>query len=192
MSKTPSSKSKLERDVRILKSELNSSNPSLERAQKLMNTPQSELRVCYKCRIEKPLTRDYFYPCRERFSFLCKVCHLEYHREYRIKNRERDAQREKERLKLPAAKARKIAYTYKMMAKYPERWKARSDLRNAVATGKVVKMPCEVCGGLKVQGHHEDYSKPLEVRWLCSKHHKQLHYERGDFSKPYQKEVQHG
>ncbi|MFC3331681.1 hypothetical protein ACFOEM_04310 [Paenalcaligenes hominis] len=34
---------------------------------------------------------------------------------------------------------------------------------------------CEVCGKSKVDAHHDDYSKPLEVRWLCREHHMQHH-----------------
>jgi hypothetical protein len=58
----------------------------------------------------------------------------------------------------------------------PEKLKARYAVRYAVRTGKLVKMPCW-CGDLS-EAHHEDYSKPLEVQWLCKKHHDQLHIER--------------
>lgn len=44
--------------------------------------------------------------------------------------------------------------------------------------------PCEKCGNEKVQAHHDDYSKPLEVRWLCSKHHKQWHKDNGEAKNP--------
>jgi len=57
----------------------------------------------------------------------------------------------------------------------PEKLKARYALRYAVRTGHVVKQPCEVCGTLQVEAHHDDYSKPLEVRWRCRAHHADLH-----------------
>lgn len=37
--------------------------------------------------------------------------------------------------------------------------------------GKLVPQPCETCGFTDVQMHHDDYSKPLEVRWLCRECH---------------------
>jgi hypothetical protein len=40
--------------------------------------------------------------------------------------------------------------------------------------GKLIPKPCEVCGDPKVEKHHDDYTKPLEVRWLCKRHHAQL------------------
>lgn len=52
---------------------------------------------------------------------------------------------------------------------------ARGYLHVYVKRGKVKKLPCEVCGDLVVHGHHEDYTKPLAVRWLCKLHHLQLH-----------------
>ncbi len=45
----------------------------------------------------------------------------------------------------------------------------------ALRTGRLKRMPCEVCGETKAQAHHDDYSKPLDVRWLCQKHHLQHH-----------------
>ena len=42
----------------------------------------------------------------------------------------------------------------------------------AIRKGRLVRQPCEVCGCTTVHGHHDDYSKPLEVRWLCPLHHK--------------------
>lgn len=64
-----------------------------------------------------------------------------------------------------------------MTKKYPERAAARHAINNAVHSGKIRRMPCEVCGSKKSQGHHEDYSRPLQVRWLCQQHHEQLHHE---------------
>ena len=56
---------------------------------------------------------------------------------------------------------------------HPERKKARQIAANAVRSGILVKEPC-YCGEIEVEGHHKDYSKPLEVEWLCTKHHKEL------------------
>lgn len=50
------------------------------------------------------------------------------------------------------------------------RHNARHLARYAVNTGKIRKGIC-FCGDKKVEGHHEDYSKPFEVMWLCKKHH---------------------
>ena len=36
---------------------------------------------------------------------------------------------------------------------------------------------CEVCFAEGAEGHHEDYGKPLEVVWLCKKHHAERHSE---------------
>jgi translation initiation factor 2 alpha subunit (eIF-2alpha) len=43
---------------------------------------------------------------------------------------------------------------------------------------KLEKKSCSVCGDKNGQRHHEDYSKPLDVIWLCSKHHSELHVKK--------------
>lgn len=57
---------------------------------------------------------------------------------------------------------------------------ARAMLRVAVLSGRIQKPSnCEQCGkaagGRNLHGHHEDYYRPLDVRWLCAKCHTQEH-----------------
>lgn len=48
---------------------------------------------------------------------------------------------------------------------------AREICKKAIRQGLIVRQPCERCGDENSQAHHEDYSKPLEVNWLCRTHH---------------------
>lgn len=75
----------------------------------------------------------------------------------------------------PKGKLISILTAQRMKKKYPEKWNARLILRQAVRYKKIKKSPCEICGNKYSQGHHEDYSKPLEVIWFCDKHHKEHH-----------------
>lgn len=54
---------------------------------------------------------------------------------------------------------------------------ARKRVSRAVRLGRLVRQPCEVCGLSQAEGHHDDYDKPLQVRWLCAEHHRQHHRE---------------
>ena len=58
-----------------------------------------------------------------------------------------------------------------------KRWKQKREERFQMLSGWTFeKHPCIVCGdGKKVEAHHSDYSKPLDVDWLCSKHHALWH-----------------
>jgi excisionase family DNA binding protein len=51
---------------------------------------------------------------------------------------------------------------------------ARKAASSAQQRGTLTPKPCEVCGSLDVEKHHEDYDQPLEVRWLCRKHHVEI------------------
>jgi len=68
-------------------------------------------------------------------------------------------------------------YHYKKLQveRYPERVKARKLVGRAIESGKLVRKPCLICGKKEVQGHHEDYSKPLDIIWICKKHHDMYH-----------------
>lgn len=62
----------------------------------------------------------------------------------------------------------------------PERYRAHLAVQRALKSGALLKKPCEVCGavegdGVLIDAHHDDYSQPLAVRWLCRQHHIRLH-----------------
>lgn len=52
---------------------------------------------------------------------------------------------------------------------------ARWKVHRALKAGSLMRCPCEVCGADKTHAHHDDYSKPLDVRWLCPMHHREHH-----------------
>jgi hypothetical protein len=45
----------------------------------------------------------------------------------------------------------------------------------ALKRGTLKRQPCETCGDPKSEGHHRDYRKPLDVQWLCKRHHFAAH-----------------
>lgn len=55
-----------------------------------------------------------------------------------------------------------------------KRRKARSTLNHHLRDKGLERPSCEVCGA-KAEAHHDDYDKPLDVRWLCFKHHRAHH-----------------
>jgi len=79
----------------------------------------------------------------------CAACHAKYMREHRPKHSKLHPVARRK------ANARSYANTYQKR-------------------GKLIPKPCEVCGG-KAQKHHDDYSKPLQVRWLCRRDHMKEH-----------------
>jgi hypothetical protein len=64
--------------------------------------------------------------------------------------------------------------------RYPEKVKAQKKLSHALKRNEIAKpSDCSECGAQPgsrlIHGHHEDYSKPLEVIWLCQPCHKEIH-----------------
>lgn len=64
------------------------------------------------------------------------------------------------------------ANTRRWRRENPEKYRAQNAVNNALRAGRLEKGPCEICGSTeRVHGHHDDYSHPLDVRWLCPAHH---------------------
>jgi len=60
-----------------------------------------------------------------------------------------------------------------MREKYPEKYRARTAVSNAIRDGKLLREPCSGCGKTgRIHAHHDDYSKPLDVVWLCEMCHR--------------------
>lgn len=58
----------------------------------------------------------------------------------------------------------------------PEMRHAHDVVDWALRKGTLVREPCEVCGSEdRVVAHHDNYSRPLDVRWLCPQHHADAH-----------------
>lgn len=57
--------------------------------------------------------------------------------------------------------------------------RAYAAVAKGLEKGLLTKSPCQVCGEEKTQAHHDDYKKPLDVRWLCIKHHNEWHMKKG-------------
>ena len=149
------------------------------------------MKVCRECKVEKPLTE--FYPHSQMLDGhlnKCKSCVKDRIKKHREANHERLLAYDKQRSDLPhrvqarreyakteagrTAKKRAMAAYNK---RYPMKYAAHLIFGNAVRDGKVARSDkCSVCGSTnKIEGHHDDYTKPLEVRWLCEPCHKEWH-----------------
>lgn len=115
----------------------------------------------------KEASRRYY--ARNREKVLAQV------RAYREANIERIREYDRERAKTPKVRQRINDVVARWKAANPEKRRAHTTLSNAIRDGKIVRQPCEVCGSERSHGHHDDYSKPLEVRWLCAVHHAEQH-----------------
>lgn len=76
----------------------------------------------------------------------------------------------------------RAAYHRKFELEHPIRYRANTAVNNAIKDGKLCKPAnCSNCGrgDCVIHGHHDDYAKPLDVRWLCAQCHQQWHQENG-------------
>ena len=124
-------------------------------------------KLCNSCKIRKPIS-DFYKSVvnKDGHCGICKPCHNAKTANYRNKQ--------------------KNLLRYDEVPQYKKFWLQENKLKTtahravsyAIKTGRLVRLPCERCGTtIDVVGHHEDYSKPLEVMWLCKQHHAERHIE---------------
>ncbi|MFC3167994.1 MULTISPECIES: hypothetical protein [Paracoccus] len=56
------------------------------------------------------------------------------------------------------------------------KYNAHLAVQRALSSGALQRQSCEVCGAETVDAHHDRYDEPLNVRWLCRRHHVKLHH----------------
>ena len=104
----------------------------------------------------------------------CKECAMNDVHLDRLNNPEKLAIYEKYINSKPERKKQKANYLKQYRISYPEKYKSRVIVQYMIDSGKMIKLPCEVCGNTQVEAHHSDYSKPTLVTWLCHHHHREL------------------
>ena len=79
----------------------------------------------------------------------------------------------------PRINEEECATSFKHRGRKAKNWhlnrSAQGAVHQAVKNGRLERMPCEECWTYPSEAHHEDYAKPLDVIWLCRKHHAVRH-----------------
>lgn len=133
---------------------------------------------CFKCDVTKPLS-DFYKHAQMADGHLnkCKSCNkADVQSNYRA-NKPHYQEYYRQRNLTPERKDAKKRYLDKQKQKYPQKYTARNMVNAAVRDGKIIKPDC--CSECKKKcsphSHHDDYLKPLEVRWLCVQCHARHH-----------------
>lgn len=118
-------------------------------------------KVCTICGELKPIG-EYYKDLRKPLGYQseCKLCR---------------SKREKQYAKTPQGRKAHKKKKQAWVSRNPVKRRAHEKVKDAKSRGDLVPAPCEVCGETNVDAHHEDYNKPLEVRWLCRRHHAKIH-----------------
>lgn len=147
------------------------------------------MKKCFKCGHEKPLGDFYKHKAMaDGYLGKCKECTKADVTQYRLANIETVRAYDRSRGNLPhrvearqqyrqteqgkeAVKSGSMAY----LSRNPGKRTAHTKVGNAVRDGRISREPCEWCGTSPSQAHHFDYTKPLEITWLCVKCHNTVH-----------------
>jgi len=132
------------------------------------------MKVCFKCHQEKPL--DDFYAHSEMADGhlnKCKKCTRRDAHEHRWADVEKERERDRTRARRPSGE-----YSKKYRKENPVKHSAQSKLSRALMSGRIEKpSTCSVCfkSGVRIEGHHWNYYKPLDVLWVCTQCHRNIH-----------------
>ncbi len=133
---------------------------------------------CFKCNETKDLSL--FYKHRKMGDGhlgKCKECTKKDVSAHRNANLDKIRQYDRERGKLPHRLKKSAEITRKRRKQCPQAYLAHCMVATAIKGGRLIKpKKCSGCDQeKKLLGHHDDYYKPLDVKWLCQVCHKQVH-----------------
>lgn len=146
------------------------------------------LKLCSKCKTEKPLTEfSKNKNNKDGHSYWCRDCRRQMTRDKEQLNPEETNARKRLWDKENADKVKEIKaksylnrkeknLTYQRSTYGTIKRSARQYFFNALRRGEVIKPDrCSSCGSsIKIEAHHTNYNKPLEVVWLCRVCHASL------------------
>ncbi len=100
--------------------------------------------------------------------------YLQWYRDYRLRNLKKARAYGREYNK---QYRKKHGYQNELNSKkrYPGKQRARSKVTVAIRNGTLIRGNCEVCSKKNGHAHHDNYRKPLEVRWFCPAHYSEHH-----------------
>ena len=133
---------------------------------------------CKKCHRVRNIDQFYTHkPMRDGHLSFCKECvcsrMARKWRENVEVNRAKERERGRKRRKQPGYKEKRSEYSRAYFKKYPKRYIAKMRVKKLY---KKRPYSCELCGTSgKIQGHHNDYRKPLIVVWVCPPCHSKIH-----------------
>ena len=142
------------------------------------------MKPCFKCGIVKPLIDFYQHKqMSDRHLGKCKDCaKLDVRMNYETRHDQYIAYEHKRRPRT------KVQRKYVSEAELLLHKRANTAVQIALRSQKLQKHPCETCGSTnRIHAHHDDYSKPLNVRWLCPKHHAEHHQHNTKIWQPIEK-----
>lgn len=99
----------------------------------------------------------------------------ELHRDWYAKNKDELIEKRRERTTYEQKK--KWNENQKSLEDYARKHRAHCLLNKYIGQGKIIKPErCQICDSKrKIEGHHHDYDKPLEVIWVCRACHAAIH-----------------
>lgn len=150
------------------------------------------MKTCFKCHSPKPYGDFYKHPqmgdgylgkckeCTKADTIANRAAKVDYYRHYdRVRNSEEHRVRGRKEYSKTEAYRVSTAKGSRRWAKKNPRKKAAQVLFNnrKKVDPSLGTKPCVRCGNPKAQAHHENYDYPLDVVWLCAKHHAERHKE---------------
>ena len=140
----------------------------------------NQTKRCSKCGEDKDL--DEFHRNRTKKDgrqTFCKVCSIAHHKEYVSDPTVKETVRQYywEWTRTPRGREAQRKNKERYTERYPEKIHARNILHGAILACKITRpAACSECNKpCEPNGHHSDYTKPLEVIWLCRECHTELH-----------------